>query len=111
MRIDAPPSATNTAIVTNFPRTFTNGTKIVTHGLTKRPELNGMTGTIDKWSCKLGQYLVDMDENGSKVALKAECLSILVREEDDYSKEPAMEERTKKKRNSERAKHYEQGVE
>ena len=53
---------------------------IVTHGLTKRPELNGMTGKIDKWSCKLGQYLVDMDENGSKVALKAECLSILVRE-------------------------------
>ena len=50
------------------------------YGLTKRPELNGMTGTIHKWSCKLGQYLVDMDENGSKVALKAECLSILVRE-------------------------------
>ena len=51
------------------------------------------------------------DETRILSSTKSECLSILVREEDDYSKEPAMEERTKKKRNSERAKHYEQGVE
>jgi hypothetical protein len=52
-------------------------TPIQVHSLTKQPALNGMKGTVLKYSTKLSRYLVVM-ENGTKVAVDKASLTILL---------------------------------